>query len=234
MMDLCDEKVAVFGCNGALGSAIVDVCKGYGASVIGFDQASARVDMPIDLDSFDSISCALDRYREALCEITGVVFAHGITKNLAESYGVEPYWESTIAVNLSSHFYIINGLLAICKRLTSVVGISSIATLRGSPNNPAYAASKAGLEGLYRSYANDCGEDGIRFNLVSPGFVGAGMTEASCADPDIRRKRTERLILPLVRADKQVAQACAFLISNHSSLTTGQTLQVDSGWSVKF
>jgi 3-oxoacyl-[acyl-carrier protein] reductase len=105
----------------------------------------------------------------------------------------------------------------------SMVNISSVAA-RGTPLLGAYGAAKAGLESFSRTMALEWGPQGIRVNLVAPGTVRtpragqSSMEEATAAIP-LRR-----------RADPaDIASAALFLLSDHASYVTGQTLAVDGG-----
>lgn len=108
-----------------------------------------------------------------------------------------------------------------------IVNISSIIGQRGYTGLAAYAATKAGLDGLTRALAREVGRRGITVNSVAPGYLETEMSSTLSGgqrDQIIRRTPLGRLgraddILPVVR----------FLLSDGAAYITGQTLVVDGG-----
>jgi 3-oxoacyl-[acyl-carrier protein] reductase len=108
-----------------------------------------------------------------------------------------------------------------------IVNISSIIATRGYTGLAAYAASKAGLEGLTRSLARELGRRRITVNAVAPGYFESSMSAGlgrEQRDQIVRRTPLGRLatvddIVPIVR----------FLLSDESAFVTGQTIVVDGG-----
>ncbi|MFE4464312.1 SDR family oxidoreductase [Oerskovia sp. NPDC056781] len=133
-------------------------------------------------------------------------------------------WDAVLAVNLTGVFLGCRTVVPVMKAQGrgSIVNISSVDGLRGSPAVHAYTAAKFGVRGLSKSLAVELGEFGIRVNSVHPGYVRTRMT--SRIDP-------ERLDIPLGRPGRatEIAQTIVFLASDASSYTTGAELVVDGG-----
>lgn len=108
-----------------------------------------------------------------------------------------------------------------------IVLVSSVVGLQGSAGQTNYAASKAGLVGLARSYAREMGPRGITCNVVAPGFVDTDMTRALTA----RQRDAVLAKVPLARpaAPEEIAATVRFLTSDDASYITGAVVPVDGG-----
>ncbi|MBU6167148.1 MAG: SDR family oxidoreductase [Alphaproteobacteria bacterium] len=111
----------------------------------------------------------------------------------------------------------------------SIVNVGSLASFLALKETPAYTASKAGLLGLTRALGDKWATDGVRVNLVAPGFIETRMTEGARQNPE-REKRLMKAI-PMQRwgDPAEVAQAILFLASPAASYVTGQSLAIDGG-----
>ncbi|MFZ4382778.1 MAG: SDR family NAD(P)-dependent oxidoreductase, partial [Sandarakinorhabdus sp.] len=111
----------------------------------------------------------------------------------------------------------------------SIVNVGSLASFLALKETPAYTASKAGLLGLTRALGDKWAPDGVRVNLVAPGFIATRMTEGARQNPD-REKKLMRAIPMLRWGDPaEVAQAILFLAGPGASYITGQSLAIDGG-----
>lgn len=111
----------------------------------------------------------------------------------------------------------------------ALVNIGSVGSFKAVMGQPAYSASKGGLLTLTRSLAQAWGPEGIRVNLVAPGFVKTKMTEATWANP--KRYEASIAAIPLRRwaEPEEVAGAILFLASPAAGAITGEMLVVDAG-----
>ncbi len=145
----------------------------------------------------------------------------------------ESEWDATMNVN-------VKGIWQCCKAVFpsmkergagSIVNISSLAATYGMPNGLHYTASKAAVIGATRGLARELGRFNIRVNAVAPNVVNTEATGEVFGDKrdkiiDITLSQ-QAIRKPLETED--IVGAVLFLSSDHSKLTTGQTLMVDGG-----
>lgn len=111
----------------------------------------------------------------------------------------------------------------------SIISLSSISAVRGTPRRAVYAASKAAIDGMTRALAMEYGPRGIRANAVAPGVVPTALwtehlAEAGVADAVLATIPTRRLTAPT-----EIADVVTFLASDASRAITGETLSADGG-----
>jgi NAD(P)-dependent dehydrogenase (short-subunit alcohol dehydrogenase family) len=114
--------------------------------------------------------------------------------------------------------------------IVNVSSIHAVATLDGFFP---YAAAKSALVGLTRSLALDLGPEGIRVNVVLPGFTRTRLVAESIARADDRaaaeRRMTAAVALGRIAEPAEVAHVIAFLASPAAAYVTGASLLVDGG-----
>jgi 3alpha(or 20beta)-hydroxysteroid dehydrogenase len=112
----------------------------------------------------------------------------------------------------------------------SIINVSSVAGLMGSPYLTAYAAGKWAVRGMTKAVAKELAASGVRVNSLHPGQVNTDMHTS-------QRERTPELIDKLVAAiparrigdPREVADAALFLASDESRYVTGSELAIDGG-----
>jgi 3-oxoacyl-[acyl-carrier protein] reductase len=113
------------------------------------------------------------------------------------------------------------------KKFGSVVNISSIIGETGNAGQTNYAASKGGVIAMTKSFALESATSGIRFNTVTPGFIATEMTNE--LNDEIKDSINAKIPMKRMGGAKEIAEATAFLLSDHSSYITGETLKVNGG-----
>ncbi|KUM95277.1 short-chain dehydrogenase [Streptomyces cellostaticus] len=112
----------------------------------------------------------------------------------------------------------------------AIVNNSSIGSLRGNPELPAYGAMKRAVNSLTESAAVTYGPEGIRVNAIAPGGTLTDMIRAWEAEsPGLLERLTAGTPLRRAADPDEIAQAAAWLLSDRSSYVTGTVLRVDGG-----
>ena len=115
----------------------------------------------------------------------------------------------------------------------SIVNISSIAGLVGTPIGTAYNASKGAVRLLTKSTAVQYAGEGIRVNSVHPGPVSTDIIPSLFPTPEARKERLARTPLGRFGTPEDVAYAVLFLASDESSFITGSELVIDGGFTAQ-
>jgi NAD(P)-dependent dehydrogenase (short-subunit alcohol dehydrogenase family) len=188
------------------------------------------------------IPCNISRRAEIDALIAGTIKHYGKIDILVCNAAVNPYFgpllditdeafDKIMASNVKSNIWLCAGVIpAMAERGNgSVVIISSIGGLRGSPVLGAYGISKAADFSLCRSLAGEWGPKGVRVNCVAPGLVKTDFARALWEDEERVKRRCATTPLRRIGEPDEIAGAVAYLGSDASSFMTGQTIVVDGG-----
>jgi 3-oxoacyl-[acyl-carrier protein] reductase len=138
-------------------------------------------------------------------------------------------WEAVIRTNINPLFHCCKwGLRKMMgRRSGSIVNISSISGMIGTPGQSNYAASKGAAISFTKSLAREAGPMGIRVNAVVAGLIATEMTAA--LKPDVVERIVKGSALGRIGTPRDVADAVLFLASPRASYITGQSIVVDGG-----
>jgi NAD(P)-dependent dehydrogenase (short-subunit alcohol dehydrogenase family) len=141
-------------------------------------------------------------------------------------------FRQVVDVNLNGAYWCAQAAGRVMEAGSSIINISSVLgiTTAGLPQ-AAYAASKAGLNGLTRDLAQQwTGRKGIRVNSIAPGFFASEMTEQY--PPEYLEMMKFRILAGRTGDPRELAATVVFLASPASGYITGQTLPVDGGLTI--
>ncbi len=111
----------------------------------------------------------------------------------------------------------------------SILIISSIGGLRGTPIIGAYGITKAADIAMCRNLAREFGPDNVRINCIAPGLVKTDFARGLWENPDNLKHSTSSACLGRIGEPHEIAGAAVYLASDASSFMTGQTLVIDGG-----
>jgi len=159
--------------------------------------------------------------------LDGLVFNVGIGAGMWLEGSTVELWDRVLAVNLRGAMLTLQAAMPVLADGSSIVLISSIASMKAGSRMPSYDASKAALAGLMRHAGIEGERRGIRVNIVAPGLMDTSIgREATRGRPG--RAKTP---VPLGRHGTgwETAYAALFLLSEEAAYITGQILAVDGG-----
>ena len=241
MFNLDGKMALVTGASGAIGGAIVRSLVDRGAKVV---VSGTRVDaleglaseldgsgyvVPADLYDPSGVEELLKDAIKLMKRIDILVNNAGVTRDsLAIRIGNDD-WDKVIDINLGATFRLSRAVLRsmMKNRWGRIINISSVVGVTGNAGQANYAASKAGIIGMSKSFAQEVATRNVTVNCIAPGFIVTSMTDV--LNEDQKEKLLAKIPIGRLGAAKDVASACVYLASEEASYVTGQTLHVNGG-----
>ena len=188
--------------------------------------------VPTDVTQRDQIENLFEKTASELGGPHVLVNNAGGTRFMSPIVGLRPDgWDKAIRLNLDAVFHATQ--IAAQKMVGngggSIIQISSVAGIIGTPGLSFYSAAKGGVRLLSQSVAKELAESGVRVNSISPGWVATDLNSNLRDDA-----ATEKFVLDMVPMKRwgqpeDIVGAAIFLASDASSFVTGATLVVDGG-----
>lgn len=237
------QWVVVSGAGGALGSRLAAYYGGQGRRVLALDRQFDPARAPVDAITTRTVDLlAGDDVRQIIAETVGAADGISLLVNAVGRIWNEPLlafhgsklvthnlesWRKVIDVNLTAPFVVATQVAAHMVRHGGgcIVNFSSVAS-QGNEGQAAYAAAKAGIEGLTHTMAIELGPFGVRVNALALGFIDVGTTRQSVAERRLQHY-SERTPLGQLGQLDEVVNAVEFLASN--TFVNGAIVRVDGG-----
>ena len=156
----------------------------------------------------------------------------GITRDARLVKMTEVQWDAVIDVNLKGVFHCTQAVAEtmLAQGAGSIVNTSSVTGVYGNFGQSNYAAAKAGLIGLTKTWARELGPRGVRVNTVVPGSVATHILDT--VPPEILARIKEGCWLRRIGRPEELANVYAFLASDEASYVNGATIEVSGGVSL--
>jgi 3alpha(or 20beta)-hydroxysteroid dehydrogenase len=186
----------------------------------------AAIAIALDVTSQDqwqaAVAAVIDRYGSLTTLVNNAGVLHRASLADETAAGFEGSWR----VNCLGPFLGIRAVLPYLRRAegAAIVNTCSTGAIRPFPNHAAYGSSKWALRGLTQVAAAELAPSGIRVNAVFPGPI-----ETPMLDEATQERLAGRSVLGRLGKPMEIADAVAFLVSEHASFITGSELVVDGG-----
>ena len=182
-----------------------------------------------DLSSEESITNATQQLLSDFNKVDIIVHLAGISYSGMSWKQPLENWNEVLAINLTGPMLLSKHLIPAIKKQNEgcIIYFSSIVAHRPVAGTSAYAASKAGIEGLTRTQAIELGSSNIRVNCIAPGYFDAGMIRE--INESLRNELIQTTPLKSLGNPKSIAQTVLYLCETGGQFTTGQVLHINGG-----
>ena len=248
LFDLTGKVAVITGSSRGIGKAIAERMAQHGAKVtissrkagpceevaaeINAKYPGAAIAVPANISSKEDLQRLVDETRKAFGKVDIVVCNAASNPYYGPMAGIEDdQFRKILENNVIANHWLISMCIPEMKErgAGSVIIVSSIGGLRGSPVIGAYNVSKAADFQLARNLAHEYGPHGIRVNCIAPGLVKTDFAKALWSNPETLRRATDPVPLRRIGEPDEIAGAAVYLASDAGSFMTGQALVVDGG-----
>ena len=236
-MRLQDKVAVITGGAKGLGGEMAQTFAREGAKVIAIDMAPLTYECEnvefYQLNVTDSAAClAFFEYaKEKYGKIDILVNNAGITRDAMTRKMTDDMWDLVIDINLKGVFNLTRHIGPHMEEMGggSIINISSVVGEYGNIGQANYAASKAGVLGLTKTWAKEFARKGVpvRVNAIAPGYIMTDMMKT--VPEDLLKKFAGLTMLGRLGQPEEIAKAALFLASDDASYVTGHVLSVNGG-----
>lgn len=188
-----------------------------------------------DVGSKEQLRDAVRACMEAYGKIDILVNNAGMIRRAPLLEYKDEDWQAVLDVNLSGVYYLSQEVAKIMVKQGGgkIINIASMLSFQGGKFVPSYTASKHGVAGLTKAFANELAEHNIQVNAIAPGYIATANTAPIIAD----EKRSAEILsrIPAARWGHpyDLMGTVIFLASKASDYVNGHILAVDGGWLVR-
>ncbi|MGB4587749.1 MAG: 3-oxoacyl-ACP reductase FabG [Clostridiaceae bacterium] len=236
-MRLQDKVAVITGGARGLGQAMAELFATEGAKVVAADMGDLAYENPnvegykLNVADADACKAFADYVLEKYGKVDILVNNAGITRDGLTRKMTDDMWNLVIDVNLKGVFNLTRHIGPVMQTAGSgsIINISSVVGEFGNIGQANYAATKAGVIGLTKSWAKEFAMKGaqVRVNAISPGYT---MTDILKTVPqDLLDKFASQTMLGRLAKPEEIASAALFLASDDASYVTGHNLSVNGG-----
>lgn len=249
-VDLSGKKMVVIGGARGIGAQVCMTGACAGAD-IAWTHLESKEDVAASELLAEKIESAGVRFMKRIIDCTDSAATGQFLKEIAGSLGEPDYlvycagftspvpfmdidimqWRRIVDVNLTGAFIATHAILPylVSKGSGVIVLLGSAAVVSGGGGRADYVSAKAGLEGLNRAITKEFAPQGIRCNIVHPSLIETDLLKQRYPDPEKRAALAKEVPLRRLGRAEDIANTVIFLLSDHASYITGQSIYVDGG-----
>lgn len=144
-------------------------------------------------------------------------------------------YEKVIELNLNAVYYLSQRASVVMAKQGhgKIINVASMLSFQGGKFVPSYTASKHGVAGLTKAFANELACENIQINAIAPGYIATENTAPIRADEERNKSILDRIPAGRWGDAKDLMGAVVFLASDASNYVNGHILAVDGGWLVR-
>lgn len=240
-MRLKDKVAIITGGAGGIGYAAVKrfVEEGAKVAIVDYDQQLGEQTatqfgeqvafFAVDVSKLDQVKEMVEKVVAHFGKIDILINNAGITRDATLVKMTEEDFDKVIQINLNGVYYCTQVVAPhmIAQGSGKIISTSSVSGVYGNFGQTNYAATKAAIIGMTKTWAKELGRKGINVNAVAPGFTATPMVEKM---PEKVLQQMESITsLQRLGKPEDIANAYLFLASDDSNYITGHVLQVDGG-----
>lgn len=249
LFDLSGKVALVTGSTKGIGEAIVHRLAEHGAKVVVSSRkadacekvageinqergAEVAAPIPCNINYKEQLQMLVAKTRETWGKIDVLVCNAALNPYYGSSLDIpDEAFDKIMGANIRSNHWLSQMVIPemVERKDGSIIIISSIGGLRGSPVIGAYCISKAADMQLARNIAVEYGPHNVRANCVAPGLIKTDFARALWENPETLKRSTAGAPLRRIGEPDEIAGAAVFLASKAGSFTTGQTIVCDGG-----
>jgi len=239
-----DKNVVITGGSSGMGLALAQMLARDGARVVITGRSRAKLDaaqerlgrnavaVRADVASLPDLDMLASRVESELGSLEALFVNAGISPLTPLESTTEDLYDELFAINVKGAFFTVQKLAPLLSANAGVVLTTSIANVIGMVDTSVYAAGKAALRSMARTFSRELLPRGIRVNAISPGPIDSGILETMNlsreAEEEFRAERTASNPMKRYGTVEEFARAAAFLAFD-ATYTTGIELAVDGG-----
>src|SRR3712207_1296616 len=249
LFDLSGKVAIVTGSSRGIGRAIAEALAEHGAKVVissrkadACDEAARGINekhgdgraivVPANISSKEALQQLVDETRRQLGRIDVLVCNAASNPYYGPMGGIsDDQFRKILENNVIANHWLIQMVAPemIERREGSIIIVSSIGGLKGSPVIGAYNISKAADFQLARNLAQEFGPHQVRVNCIAPGLIRTDFARALWEKPDMLRTATAHTPMQRIGEPEEIAGAAVYLASRAATDVTGQAIVVDGG-----
>ncbi|MCO7124667.1 2-dehydro-3-deoxy-D-gluconate 5-dehydrogenase KduD [Sporolactobacillus shoreicorticis] len=248
--DLTGKVAIITGANTGLGQGYAVALAEAGADIfiptfgtVDWDKTRALIEekgrkvefIDIDLTKKESPKQVVDAALKAFGHIDILINNAGTIRRAPLLEYKDSDWEFVMNINLNAVYYLSHEVAKVFaeQKHGKIINIGSMLSFQGGKFIPPYTASKHGVAGITKAFANELGVYNIQVNAIAPGYIKTANTAPIRADEARNKEILDRIPAGHWAEPYELMGTAVFLASRASDYVNGHILAVDGGWLVR-